>query len=701
MLKTVHRGWAAAVGCALILACASAWLQRAGRRGALPQHELRIGADHAPPYHFLKPGDPPEGLAVDVMNEAARRAGVRLRWQPLDMMPDEALRRDLVDLWPALAPTPWRRQNFYLTAPWLSNNFTLVSLVSNGDIRSNQGRGRTVAFRNGAYLHELASKRLPQAALLPTRSREESFTLMCTGKIDAAMVEARFLDTALLDRPPGCAEARLRVQSVPETTSDLRLTAKKEYRLAADAMHQAILEMASDGSLAAILEKWSAFSSVEARSVYALQEAERRNKLFQYSLWVLAVFAVALASLAMHAFRTRRRSRDAQKAAEKANAAKSEFLANMSHEIRTPLSGVIGMARLVLDGSITEDRRQDIETIENSAESLLAIVNDVLDLSKIEAGQLRLEHEAFDLERAIRLVIDLLRPRLKEKGLGFNLSYDEHVPRWIWGDETRVRQIVLNLVGNAVKFTDQGAVLVSVRSSGKSRLLIEVADTGIGIPEAQRDRLFQKFSQADTSMTRRYGGTGLGLVISKELAELMGGQIGFNSRAGEGSTFWVAIPAEPASEPAVEPPHSTLSAYTALGRGKVLVVEDNAVNQRVLLRSLQKLGLEVDVASNGSEAVARSRTSSYDLVFMDCQMPEMDGYEATARIRAAERNGKRTPIVALTAHAMPGDRARCEAAGMDDYLSKPVDLGALEHVLRRYVAAERGPAGTPQGTSAG
>jgi CheY-like chemotaxis protein/two-component sensor histidine kinase len=352
----------------------------------------------------------------------------------------------------------------------------------------------------------------------------------------------------------------------------------------------------------------------------------------------------------------------------------------------------------VLEGPITEDRREDLETVEHSAESLLAIVNDVLDLSKIEAGQLRLEHEAFDLERTIRLVVDLLRPRLLEKGLRFNLSYDEHAPRWIWGDEIRVRQIVLNLVGNAIKFTDRGAVLISVRTSGKSRLLIEIADTGIGIPEGRRDRLFQKFSQADTSMSRRYGGTGLGLVICKELAELMGGQIGFDSRAGDGSTFWVALPAEAAPQLAPEVPRPA-SAYAAVGRGRVLVVEDNAVNQRVLLRSLQKLGLEVDVASNGSEAVARSRTSMYDLVFMDCQMPEMDGYEATARIRAAERNGKRTPIVALTAHAMPEDRARCEAAGMDDYLSKPVDVAALEHVLRRYVAAEPGPAGTPRGTS--
>jgi signal transduction histidine kinase/CheY-like chemotaxis protein len=694
-----HRWWAAAAVCGLAALCAGVWLRTAGRLENIPDREYRIGADHAPPYHFLKPGMAPEGLAVDVMNEAARRAQIRLRWQALNMMPDEALVQDRVDLWPALGATPWREKNYYQTERWLYNNFVLVSLTGSGEIRGAGGMNRTVAFRNGAYLHSLAGKSMPQARLLPTTSREESISMVCAGEVDAAMVEARFLDSALLDRPPGCASAKLRVEVVPGTTSDLRITAKKEYRPAADALRRAILQMASDGTLATILEKWSAFSSVEARSIYALQEAERQNTLFQYGLGALTIFAGLLAWLAVHALTARRRAREAQKAAEKANAAKSEFLANMSHEIRTPLSGVIGLTRLILEGPLTEERRKDLETVGTSAETLLGIVNDMLDLSKIEAGQLHLDRERFDLKATLQGVVDLLRPRAVDKGLGFGFDFAAGVPRWIWGDEVRLRQIVLNLLGNATKFTEKGEVRIVVRAAGPARLHIEVADTGIGITEEQHSRMFKKFSQADTSMSRRYGGTGLGLVISKELAELMGGEIGYQSRPGEGSRFWVMIPAEEAPEPAPSSP-AVILVKGAVAQGRVLVVEDNTVNQRVLLRSLQKLGLEVDVAANGAEALNRWKLSTYDLVFMDCQMPEMDGYEATERIRAAERNGARTPIVALTAHAMPEDRARCQAAGMDDYLSKPVDIAALEAVVKRFVAAPAAPAQTPRETSA-
>ena len=387
--------------------------------------------------------------------------------------------------------------------------------------------------------------------------------------------------------------------------------------------------------------------------------------------------------------------------AEQANLAKSRFLAMMSHEIRTPLNGIIGMTEVLRGTKIGAEQLEYLDTIQTSGQSLLTILNDLLDFSKLEAGRMTADPVAFEPARLITECEALIQPAAHTKAVSLRCFLESGLPQWLLGDALRLRQVILNLLSNAVKFTPQdGSVSLRVRNqydlpAKAIDFYVEVQDTGMGITPEQQERLFQSFSQADASTTRKFGGTGLGLAISKQLIEMMGGEIGVNSTPGSGSTFWFRVRL-PLSEPIPQPDHfastkttSAAEAHLLLSACHVLVAEDNLVNQKVVGHMLRRAGCQVTMASNGREAVALAENQAFDLILMDCQMPEMDGFEATRAIRVGYGPSARTPIIAATANAYDGDREKCLTTGMNDHLAKPFVQEQLVEKLLLWVPHDR------------
>jgi signal transduction histidine kinase/AmiR/NasT family two-component response regulator len=828
----VRRGWPllAIAGALALTALALLLWNRA------PARPLRVGYWSFPPYLIVNPDGAPDGFAVAVFTEAARRRGAPIQWVNANGSPDKAFANGAIDLYPMLAITEARKAKLALSRPWWENNLGLFTARGRTVDRADLARGDVrVALLDLSFGAPFFKRAFPNAPIVPFLENERVVEAVCTGRAHAGMGEARTYQLVRED-VPACRDVPLDFRWFRELNLTYAVGAQPELRGEAEAFQREIMALALDGTMTGIGERWGVQATNQMMLFRDLVAVRDRNFLL-----VLAVAALTgLVGLACWQYR---KVLQARHVAEQASLAKNQFLANVSHEIRTPLNGILGMTELLLGTSLTRSQREFVEALDESGRALLSIISDILDFSKIEAGKLTLDEQDVDVRQLVEQVVTLFAARAAEKGLDVGALIAADVPLVARGDAGRLRQVLSNLSGNAVKFTDVGSVLVTVARTGESkpgtvRLRFMVEDTGVGVPESLRERLFKPFSQLDASARRRHGGTGLGLAISRQLVRMMDGEIGIETREGGGSRFWFdavlglespAVPVVPAESMAGLPvlivvsrplttrivsslygewgarvttvadaaaalsyletasartlvvldesllyagdagardalrqrlherrqptlsmlpvplggarthvlaselpaapgctaitlpvraralQAATLEALQHTARAdetrrvgavperlsaRVLVADDNTINQKVVLSLLRRLGCQAVVVSNGRDALEAARRSlsttigneappaPFDLVLMDCQMPEMDGLEATRAIRRLG-GGDTLPIVALTATSLPEQWAECEAAGMNGFLTKPCGLDALRAEILRWAPQSR------------
>ncbi|MBD3220854.1 transporter substrate-binding domain-containing protein [bacterium] len=650
------------------------------------------GGDGFEPFHYLDDGQP-AGFDVDLVRAIARVMDLEVEVR-LDYWEDVRAGLDdgSIDAHIGMTHSPDRADRFRFSTPYLTQQYKIFIVESNHAIHERDDLpGKRIIVQKDGVMEEYVAKRLPTATAVPAASAAEALRMLALGEGDCClMTEFRGLTVA---RDLGLDQIVRVGRPVYQTTYGFAVPAGGEDLVLA--LNQGLALLKQSGEYARIYEDWF--------GVLAAPRPSPRDYLRVLG-WIvgplLAAFLVAALwtwSLRSQVIRQTAELRLARDQAQAASRAKSRFLATISHEIRTPLNGVLGMVQLLLAGDGDPAQSEQLTTVQRSALRLQDIINDMLEFSRIDAGQRTLETVEFSPRALIDEVLATVAPEASARGISLQAEIDDELPRLVRGDPTAVRQVLLGLLDNGVKFTHAGSVTLELaaRPTGDRTVRLEgvVVDTGIGVPEAERGRLFDAFEQADSSSTRRYGGTGLGLAIGMHLVRLMDGDLAYEPGEAGGSRFRFAMSLDAVADSEGERSGAEVAQEVSdveaadQTHAPVLVVEDNPTNQRVVCLLLKKWGLTSEVAENGREAVAAVGRRDFSAVIMDCQMPVMDGLEATERIRALETDDVHVPIIALTAGADLSTRENCLAAGMDDYLKKPVHAPSLRQALMRCLEA--------------
>lgn len=635
----------------------------------------RVIYSQNPPYYQLAPGATrPHGAMIELFDEAARRRGLRLEWVLSGDAPESLLRSNQADLLMLAVLTPERLQEFHLTEPWLRVEAQLLWRRRDDSPATPDLRGKRLGVPGYRLYETTAAQVFPQSRIFRHSSRSHLLEMVCRGELDATLVDARSATMLLLDRGPVCAGVRLGMNTIDTGLSDIGIMAARHSAPAAEALRDEITRLSADGGMRRIYEQWGVGFLPEVRAIEAIQRERQKSRTLTALLILASCLVFAIAVLAFVLRRARLR-------ADQASRAKSAFLATISHETRTPLNGIIGLAEALAEDCADPRQQSVAHTIAQCGRNLVSLVSDVLDHSKLEAGRITPQQTVFALAQSLQPVVDSLAAVAHQRNLGFHVALHPDLPAWVSGDPLRLAQVLFNLLGNATKFTDSGSIALTV-DPVPDGIRFAVSDTGIGLTPLEQTRLFEAFWQADQGPARRANGSGLGLSISRRLVQAMGGEILVESTPGRGSTFSFTLPLAPA----VPAPLTTSQDPEPIASLRILFAEDNLVNQKVVIRLLEKMGHFVTTVPNGAEAVAQFQQESFDVVLLDCHMPVEDGFSAARRIRAIEAgSSRRIPIIALTALAFPEDRAQCLAAGMDEHITKPVSRQALAAVLSRLL----------------